>query len=73
MSGEHMPGWAVDAFDDGRLRWRADGALIVMPYEGVKVSRGAYWVIRGLEGELSPCKASVFEAKYEQNTVGADA
>lgn len=33
--------------------------------EGVMRGNHGDWLIRGTEGELYPCKASVFERKYE--------
>jgi hypothetical protein len=33
--------------------------------EGRMIAGTGDWIIRGLEGELYPCKPSVFERKYE--------
>jgi hypothetical protein len=33
--------------------------------EGVMTAQPGDWIIRGTEGELYPCKPSVFERKYE--------
>lgn len=37
--------------------------------EGIMFGPADHWLIRGVEGELYPCKPSVFEATYER--VGA--
>lgn len=33
--------------------------------EGNLIARHGDWIIRGLKGELYPCKPDVFDAKYE--------
>jgi hypothetical protein len=33
--------------------------------EGVMIGNEHDWIIRGVEGELYPCKRSIFEATYE--------
>ncbi|MDE2468687.1 MAG: hypothetical protein KGL35_08080 [Bradyrhizobium sp.] len=45
-------------------------AIIATP-EGVMTASEGDWIIRGTEGELYPCKDSVFRRKYEP--VKADA
>jgi hypothetical protein len=46
---------------------RVDGTrdLEISTLEGVMTARPGDWIILGLEGELYPCKSSVFEATYE--------
>lgn len=39
--------------------------LHVATLEGVMIASPGDWIIRGTEGELYPCKPSVFERKYE--------
>jgi hypothetical protein len=39
--------------------------LAVGTLEGVTYAVSGHWIIRGTEGELYPCKPSVFERKYE--------
>ena len=42
-----------------------DGPLLIVTLEGThQVSLGD-WIIRGVKGELYPCKPDVFEATYE--------
>lgn len=55
---------ATDPDDAGSLRY-IGGALEVRTLEGVMVASPGDWIIRGVEGELYPCKASVFAATYE--------
>jgi hypothetical protein len=39
--------------------------LAVGTLEGITYASPGHWIIRGTEGELYPCKPSVFERKYE--------
>jgi hypothetical protein len=44
---------------DGRI------ALAIPTLEGVMVGVEDDWIIRGIKGELYPCKPDIFEATYE--------
>lgn len=55
-------------FPDAEFAEWLDGEKIyaVIPtLEGPHLAREGDWIIRGTEGELYPCKPSVFERKYE--------
>jgi len=41
------------------------GALIIRTPEGDHIASPGDWVIRGIEGEHYPCRASIFDATYE--------
>lgn len=61
------PRWLLDACIDGTLY--ADGDVqMVKTLEGpLRVSDKDY-IIRGVKGELYPCKPDIFEATYEKVT-----
>lgn len=40
--------------------------LLIPTLEGLMVARQNDWIIRGVKGELYPCKPDIFEATYEQ-------
>lgn len=40
--------------------------LIVWTLEGPLVASKGDWIIRGIKGELYPCKPDIFEATYEE-------
>lgn len=42
--------------------------LAIPTLEGLMVAREGDWVIRGVAGELYPCKPDIFEATYEPVT-----
>lgn len=40
-------------------------ALAIPTLEGLMIAHENDWVIRGVQGELYPCKPDIFEATYE--------
>lgn len=53
----HMEG------SDCKLR---DGAIFIKTLEGEMRADVGDWIIRGVKGELYPCKDDIFNATYEQ-------
>ena len=48
------------------VTWYYNNDYIAIPtLEGMMVARPGDWIIRGVKGELYPCKADIFEATYE--------
>lgn len=41
------------------------GDLDIPTLEGTMTARPRDWIIRGVQGELYPCKPDIFEATYE--------
>lgn len=65
------PQWAHEAWNKGRFgalycsEGIADGPLFIRTLEGeMRVDFGD-WIIRGVKGELYPCKPDIFVATYE--------
>lgn len=63
-SGEQDSCFAQDVLD-GRVRYPADGTMLIQTLEGVMQALPGDWIIRGVKGELYPCKPDIFEATYE--------
>jgi hypothetical protein len=42
-----------------------DGTLSIITLEGVMTAYPGDWIIRGIQGEIYPCKHDIFEATYE--------
>ena len=61
---KRLPGWLADAYEKGGVLFLPD-VVEVRTLEGWMTARRDDWIIRGIEGEIYPCKASVFEATYE--------
>ncbi len=73
LGHDAMPDWFCDARSEGRIsthnfdeRWRGgpDYALIET-LEGQMKAEFGDWIIKGVVGEIYPCKPDIFEATYE--------
>jgi hypothetical protein len=62
-----LPKWLRDAMMDGNIvpDIVEEGGLIVKTFEGRTCATPGDWIIRGEEGELYPCKPSIFAKTYE--------
>lgn len=69
-----VPKWISAALDSpcapgGRLKTgkilRITNDLHVGTREGTMIAEVGDWVIRGIKGEIYPCKPDIFEATYE--------
>jgi hypothetical protein len=61
---QSLPRWLEGAYDRGGVLF-GNGFINIITSEGVM--RGDYddWIIRGVKGELYPCKPDIFAATYE--------
>lgn len=60
-------GLMVDGKPEGQ--YGPDGKMIslaIPTLEGVMIATENDWIIRGVKGELYPCKPDIFEATYEK-------
>ena len=68
-ANEPVPNWIVEASmrsptEEGYLEARGV-TLRIATLEGVMTANPHDWIIRGVKGELYPCKNEIFEASYE--------
>lgn len=56
--------WVGDAHANG-LIMASGNSLFVYSLEGRMTGRAEDWLIRGVAGELYPCKPDIFAATYE--------
>lgn len=49
----------------GRMRYAEDGSVLIDTLEGTMQAFPGDWIIRGVKGELYPCKPDIFAATYE--------
>ena len=70
-----MPDWFMDALSRNEVkiyncdykRYSIDEAYcLIETLEGTMRGNGGDYIIKGLKGELYPCKPDVFEKKYEE-------
>jgi hypothetical protein len=50
----------------GKIRYPEDGTMLIQTLEGVMCAQPGDWIIRGVKGELYPCKPDIFAATYER-------
>lgn len=58
------PDWFDEAFKQGIVIPRFTG-VVIKTLEGEMTASIGDWIIRGVVGELYPCRADIFEATYE--------
>lgn len=57
--------WGISAYDDGDIYFNNKDECFIKTLEGdMKVNIGDY-IIKGVNGELYPCKPDIFEKTYE--------
>ena len=61
---EALPGWAAAAYELGELVFAAHG-VYVKTLEGTMFCDRESMLIRGVQGELYPCKPDIFAATYD--------
>lgn len=58
------PEWLIEAIRQDRFLV-VDGVAHITTLEGVMTAQPGDWIIRGVKGELYPCKPDIFAATYE--------
>ena len=64
---QSWPDWAREAADSGVIEVGAH-SLRIKTLEGTMVAEASDFLIRGVKGELYPCKPDIFAATYEAVT-----
>lgn len=69
----YIPEWAVKAFENGTMRYKGGISplhppceLYIETLEGVMHANVGDYIIQGVNGEIYPCKADIFEKTYER-------
>lgn len=61
--------WLETAYEDGilsNIEKYPTAGLLIETLEGQMYAWPGDWIIRGVKGELYPCKPDIFEATYEK-------
>ncbi len=62
-----MPDWAAEAFERGDLYYgQPPRELFCKTLEGDKIVSVGDYIIKGVKGEIYPCKPDIFELTYEE-------
>jgi hypothetical protein len=64
-----LPEWLRDANDRGDVVFMPDHVMI-HTLEGRMRGERTDWIIQGVQGEIYPCKDSIFQMTYEAVTDG---
>lgn len=67
MFGDDI-GWVRDAFSGGDVTWASlmhEHGIVVHTLEGDMCGYSTDYLIRGVMGELYPCRSDIFAATYE--------
>jgi hypothetical protein len=62
------PVWIVEAIEDGKVTLdnvNGTTVLLIETLEGQMRTLPGDYIIRGVKGEIYPCKPDIFEATYE--------
>jgi hypothetical protein len=60
-----LPSWLSEAYEQGNIVFTPTN-IHITTLEGVMVGQLGDWVLRGVKGELYPCRGDIFEATYEK-------
>lgn len=64
---EGEPEWIVQAIQSGDVWFNQEvGTLCINTLEGVMSASQNDYIIRGVQGEIYPCKPEIFELTYEK-------
>lgn len=61
----YVPDWAAKAYEDGTIFFKDQGEMYIKTLEGDHHASVGDYIIRGVNGELYPCKPDIFEKTYD--------
>ena len=73
LRGTGWPDWLKDAERAEVVQQTFEGYLTIRTLEGDHRAQPGDWIIRGVKGELYPCKPDIFAATYESAEIDLDA
>lgn len=59
------PDWLQNVAKDGIFWLGLDGVPLIRTLEGILTVRHKDWIIKGVKGEIYPCKPDIFEETYD--------
>ncbi len=63
----NLPSWVREGYEQAQLIFARD-SIHIKTTEGTMIGGYTDWLLRGVQGELYPCKAEIFLATYEPVT-----
>lgn len=68
---EHDPVWIVEAIEKGDVTF-SEKQMFIRTLEGVMTANKGDYIIRGVKGELYPCKPDIFQQTYDPSLRNTD-
>ena len=69
MIDDSLPDWFMDRVSNNTIILHEDGTCHIKTLEGTMKSEYGDYIIRGVNGEVYPCKPDIFQKTYEpENT-----
>ena len=65
-TGKNYDEVSTFAYDSERAVFIGENNLIITTLEGDMIANVGDWIIKGVKGELYPCKPDIFKETYEQ-------
>ena len=59
---DSVPEW----FTEATITMRTDGGIGIVTLEGCMCANKGDYIVKGIRGEIYPCKADIFEEIYEK-------
>ena len=61
-----LPKWVIDAYNNLVINTITNDYFNVMTLEGTMMATREDYLVKGIDGELYPCKIDIFEKTYER-------
>lgn len=61
-----LPKWVIEAYNNMKITAITDNYFNVQTLEGVMLAGRGDYLVKGIDGELYPCKIDIFEKTYER-------
>lgn len=60
-----LPKWVIEAYENTTINTITDNDFIIKTLEGNMIATKEDYLIKGVNGELYPCKKEIFKKTYE--------
>lgn len=62
---KELPKWVIEAYENTTINTITDNNFMIKTLEGNMIASKEDYLIKGVNGELYPCKKDIFEKTYE--------
>lgn len=60
-----LPKWIIEAYENTTINTITDNDFMIKTLEGNMIATKEDYLIKGINGELYPCKKEIFDKTYE--------